>query len=219
MWIMCIWLLQTYTSYILYIYISARGSPHKIHWKIHWILPGHQPQRDGVGLLVMSPTRELAQQIEVPGMGGSRTGVVPTSVVSHGFSSIFPQKYTKNDHSMILSSSRRSTFLQMHCQALSFSLLRPTTWNLQLWDMTNNAKQRAVDLRVKAGWPWVSRWKQIALANAWACSMPLVLQMSNDTKECRFRGCGCSHCRHVICRMNQIPVHKTIKTSKDIKRI
>lgn len=26
---------------------------------------GHQPQRDGVGLLVMSPTRELAQQIEV----------------------------------------------------------------------------------------------------------------------------------------------------------
>ena len=30
------------------------------------VLEGHQPQRDGVGLLVMSPTRELAQQIEVP---------------------------------------------------------------------------------------------------------------------------------------------------------
>ena len=30
---------------------------------------GHQPQRDGVGLLVMSPTRELAQQIEVQSMG------------------------------------------------------------------------------------------------------------------------------------------------------
>ena len=137
-------------------------------------------------------------------------------MVSHPFS-------LKNTPKMIIqwfwALQRRSTFLQMHCQALSFSLLRPTTWNLQLWDMTNNAKQRAVDLRVKAGWPWVSRWKQIALANAWACSMPLVLQMSNDTKKCRFRGCGCSHCRHVICGMTQIPVHKTIKTSKDIKRI
>ena len=32
---------------------------------IIWGFEGHQPQRDGVGLLVMSPTRELAQQIEV----------------------------------------------------------------------------------------------------------------------------------------------------------
>ena len=82
--------------------------------------------------------------------------------------------------------------------------------------------KRAVNVRVKSGWPWVSRWKRIALANAWACSMPLVLQMSNDSADiCRFRGCGCSHCRHVICRMSPTTDDSNFlvhKTSKDVKR-
>ena len=125
---------------------------------------------------------------------------------------------------MILRSSA-ADFLTMHCHALSFGWRGATTWNSQLWDVTRHVKQRAVDVRVKAVWLWVSRWKQIALANAWAFSMPLVLQMSNDTKQCRFRGCECSqslsspHLWNVIhCGWNKPLCTKHRKILKGFKR-
>ncbi|CAK9097005.1 DEAD-box ATP-dependent RNA helicase 46 [Durusdinium trenchii] len=73
---------------------------------------GHQPQRDGVGLLVMSPTRELAQQIEVEANRfGKCMGIWSVSMYGGAPKHDQVSKYRQGVHSIIACPGRLNDLL------------------------------------------------------------------------------------------------------------